>query len=150
MTTELADNNARFSKDLLFYAARGFIEALSPEQRDVFQTLFGGANADTSVKTSIEQANFERGEGNVVNPDAPVLSALQYALPRMSTAGWTVATEIERVWPSLSETTRKLIRSRINKAIEARRSGMAVDTAHWRRVAKLPVDEAEQKALSSF
>lgn len=141
---------SRFSRDIRFYAARGFAQSLNVGQQEVFLSLFGSADAVFATETALEQARFEFGHVDEPNHDAPVLFALSYALPRMSTAGWTVATEIERLWPTLSEKTRKLIRTQINRAIEDGRSGMASDTAHWRRVASLPLDEAERVDRAAF
>jgi hypothetical protein len=148
MTTE--STTPQFSADLMFYAARGFIESLSASQRDVFQALFSGEQASTTTKTCLEQADFELGFDETPDPCAPVLSALEYALPRMTSAGWTVATEIERLWDRLPEKTRSQVRQKIEKAIQTGRSGAAVDTAHWTRVARLPVNETERAALTSF
>lgn len=140
----------RFSRDIRFYAARGFAQSLNAGQREVFLSLFVSPDAAFATETALEQARFDFGHADEPNPDAPVLFALSYALPRMSTAGWTVATEIERLWPTLSEKTRKLIRTQINKAIEDGCSGMASDTAHWQRVASLPVNEAEKLERMAF
>ncbi|MCZ7862658.1 hypothetical protein O9X98_14885 [Agrobacterium salinitolerans] len=145
-----SETKTAFSRDVLFYAARGFAQSLSAVQREVFLSLFGSPDPTFATETALEQARFEFGHVDEPNPDAPVLFALSYALPRMSSAGWTVATEIERLWPTLSEKTRKLIRTQINRAIEDGRSGMASDTAHWRRVASLPVDEAERLERMAF
>jgi hypothetical protein len=140
----------QFSADLMFYAARGFIESLNASQRDVFAALFSSDQAATSTKTCLEQADFELGFEETADPYAPILSALGYALPRMTSAGWTVATEIERLWDTFPEATRTIVRQKIEKAIQSGRSGAAVDTAHWSRVAILPVNEAEKAALTSF
>ncbi|MCV9964314.1 hypothetical protein OIU34_20720 [Pararhizobium sp. BT-229] len=148
--TDQADRPPRFSRDITFYASRGFVESLNASQREVFLSLFEGQEMAFAIETSLEQARFEFGANETPNPDAPVLAALSYALPRMSTAGWTVATEIERMWPTLSDMTRKLVREKINKAIEAGRSGASCDTAHWRRVANLPLNEAERIERTSF
>jgi hypothetical protein len=148
MTTE--SPAPQFSADLMFYAARGFIEGLSVTQRNVFQALFSGEQASTSTKTCLEQADFELGLQETADPCAPILSALGYALPRMTSAGWTVATEIERLWDRLPDKTKSQVRQKIEKAIETGRSGAVVDTAHWARVARLPVNETERAALTSF
>ncbi|MBY3155221.1 hypothetical protein HFO56_23140 [Rhizobium laguerreae] len=148
----MTNDNLRlgFSGDLMFYAARGFIEGMSRSQRDVFQSLFSGDQASAATATCLEQANFGLGYGESSDPYAPILSALDYALPRMSTAGWTVATEIERLWDTLPEPTRMLVRAKIDTAIRNGRSGASVDTAHWARVARLPIDEAERGELTAF
>jgi hypothetical protein len=148
--TDHTDSAPRFNRDLLFYASRGFVQSLNASQREVFLSLFQGDGTTFAIETSLEQARFELAVDEIPNPDAPVLAALSYALPRMTTAGWTVAMEIERVWPTLSDTTRKLVREKIHKAIEAGRSGASCDTAHWRRVANLPVNEAERIERMSF
>jgi hypothetical protein len=141
---------AGFSQDILFYAARGFVESLNGGQREVFLSLFGSPDASAATETALEQSRFEFGRSGEPNSEAPILFALSYALPRMTTAGWTVATEIERLWPSLSEKTRKLIRAQIKNAVEGGRSGMRSDTAHWAKVASLPVDEAERIEQMAF
>ncbi|MDW9481837.1 hypothetical protein GOB57_24625 [Sinorhizobium meliloti] len=146
----MKDQDSTFSRDILFYAARGFVESLDENQREVFLALFGGPDAAFARETSLEQARFEFGPSVTPNPDAPILAALSYALPRMTTSSWTVAAEIERLWPTLSERTRKLIRTQINKAIEDGRSGMSSDTARWRQIASLPVDEAERLERMTF
>ncbi|MCS4088599.1 hypothetical protein [Rhizobium sp. BK176] len=147
----MTDNlQLQFSADLMFYAARGFIEGLSASQRDVFTALFSGEQASVSTKTCLEQADFELGFEETADPYAPVLAALGYALPRMTSAGWTVATELERLWDTFPEKTRTMVRQKIEKAIQNGRSGAAVDTAHWERVARLPVNEVEKAALTAF
>lgn len=141
----------KFSQDLMFYAARGFIESLSVSQRHVFQALFSSRDqVAISLATCLEHADFQLGWDDTPDPNAPILFGLHYALPRMTTAGWTVATEIEGLWDTLSEKTRVDIREKIEKAIQSGRSGAAVDTAHWARVARLPVNEVERAALTAF
>ncbi|MBY3432729.1 hypothetical protein HFN89_00885 [Rhizobium laguerreae] len=148
MTTE--NLQSEFGGDLMFYAARGFIDGMSRSQRDVFQSLFSSGKAAAVAAICLEQASFKLGHDESPDPYAPLFAALEYALPRMSTAGWTVATEIKRLWDTLPEPTRMLLRAKIDTAIRNGRSGASVDTAHWARIARLPIDEAERGELTAF
>lgn len=129
----------RFGSDLAFYAARGFAQSLSESQREAMLSLFASHDKTSILSAVIEQAEFELGHSSEGDPDAMVLSALDYALPRMTSAGHSVATGIERAWGAISAATRSKIRIRVLAAIEAGRAGAECDVACWRRLVALPV-----------
>jgi hypothetical protein len=127
------------NEHVLAFAARGFARSLTDKQRATFLSLFsGGQHARAALDAAIEACTFERGRSPVELPSPMMIAALEYALPRMSGAGFLVAREIELRWDGLSEETRQTIRDLIDKAVAGNRAGMPMDVAEWLRIAAKP------------
>ena len=73
--------------------------------------------------------------GNRVSvDDAMMVSAVRYALGRMSYIGsWTVD-EVIRVWDKLSPNTREVIERDVRRAKEDSTLGMPIDAEQWERL----------------
>lgn len=127
----------------LAFAARGFAQSLTDEQRATFLSLFG-MPGEAAMSAIAEQCEFERGSAPPDLPFPAVMAALDYALPRSSAAGSIVADEITRKWDSLSEMTKREIRRRIHRAVEVGRAGMTADVRIWMTLANLPINAEEQ------
>lgn len=139
----------RFGSDLVFYAARGFAQSLTASQREAMLSLFASDDKASILSAVLEQTEFELGHSSEGDPDAMILSALEYALPRMTSAGHSVATGIERSWNAISDETKSKIRIRVLEAIKSGRAGADCDVACWKRLASLPINEIERATRTS-
>lgn len=72
-----------------------------------------------------ETQNAEGIRVDITVPDWMVVNAFRYALGRRSYAVGETADEIRRLWPRLSDDTRRVILRDLDKHIELHRSGAA-------------------------
>jgi hypothetical protein len=133
------------------FAARGFARSLTQEQRAAFMAMFAepGQRGTILLEAVMEQITFDRDEGAIPRDEALLLSALDYALPRMSSAVTWIADDIETNWGELSECGRLAIRQRIATAATTA-LWAASDERRWSRIASLPVNAAESEELKWF
>ena len=132
------------------YAARGFVDTLTDSQREVLLSLFTvSRDREPTLAAILEQASFLQPDGGRDHRPA-LLSALDYALPRTSSAGSCVSCEIKTHWAGLGDTVRAAVKERVNVARNAGRAGMAMDRQMWAEIAALPVNEDERQDRSLF
>jgi hypothetical protein len=137
---------------VISFAARGFVDSLSSDQRRAFRALFGRPDEHTTaIAASLEHLSFLERNRPEADCGGLLLSALDYALPRSSSAPGMVADEITRQWPRLTTETRLAIRAKISDAVtEGGSVTMEMDRVEWRKIARMPVDAAEEAKHFEF
>lgn len=103
-----------------FLVARGIVKSMPQETQLAFLGLVSDQRNDLSIRN-----------------EAMLLTALNYALPRMSYVGGVVREVITRNWTALQKSTRTEILNRVRTAIRDGRAGADLDVTDWKMVLEL-------------
>ena len=138
-----------FNAHAIAFAARGFVGSLTRDQRRSFRVLFGGGDT-AAMEAAVEQVAFVDGKHVGHDAGGVLIPAVEYALPRSSTAPGWVSDEVTRRWPKLDIETRRTIRGKVAEAFEQGRVGMQQDQRLWQAIMKLPITAEETADLTRF
>lgn len=120
------------------YAIRGLAERFNKEDSAaLFSLLTGDWKTTDPVAAFTEALEFNHRLPKTFNrndEELKLLLAVDYALPRMTTASSTVSEAIIRSWPSLTNEAKDRIFTKVETALSENRAGDEIDRRIWQQV----------------
>ncbi len=119
----------------IWISARGFVQTLDGEQRNLLSALLSAGQDDEVLKQLRGESGLAVHLDRDLTPhDRLSIAATLYAVGRKTYVTSIVSANLRAEWATLSQAARLRIVRIVDDALEGGRAGMDCDADEWRRV----------------